>query len=107
MPKTAPAPASFESALAELESIVASMEGGQLPLKEALDAGLPGDLLLDHPEVLAAVERMNAIPETTQAPGYGTPKYQAAATHVVSTDGVSTADVAERVLQLIPREPSH
>ena len=33
-----------------------------------------------------------------------TPKYQAAANHVVSTDGVSTAEVASRILQLIPRE---
>lgn len=33
-----------------------------------------------------------------------TPKYQAAATHVVSTDGVSTAEVAERILRLMPRE---
>ncbi|MFO1282109.1 MAG: exodeoxyribonuclease VII small subunit [Burkholderiales bacterium] len=48
MPKTAPAPASFESALAELESIVASMEGGQLPLKEALDAYRRGAELLKY-----------------------------------------------------------
>ena len=34
-----------------------------------------------------------------------TPKYQAAAAHVVSTDGVSTAEVAERILRLIPQEP--
>ena len=33
-----------------------------------------------------------------------TPKYQAAANHVVSTDGVSTAEVASRILQLIPQE---
>ncbi len=33
-----------------------------------------------------------------------TPKYQAAAAHVVSTDGVSTAEVAERILRLMPRE---
>jgi len=31
-------PQDFESALAELEAIVASMEGGQLPLKESLAA---------------------------------------------------------------------
>ncbi|GAB1722517.1 MAG: AAA family ATPase [Nitrospira sp. CR1.1] len=36
-----------------------------------------------------------------------TPKYQAAATHVVSTDGVSTAAVAERILQLTSRESGH
>ncbi|MEO8753948.1 MAG: exodeoxyribonuclease VII small subunit [Casimicrobiaceae bacterium] len=31
-------PQNFETALAELEAIVASMEGGQLPLQESLDA---------------------------------------------------------------------
>ena len=36
-----------------------------------------------------------------------TPKYQAAAAYVISTDGVSTAEVAERILKLIPREPGH
>jgi exodeoxyribonuclease VII small subunit len=38
MAKTADAPASFEAALAELEQIVATMEGGALPLKESLAA---------------------------------------------------------------------
>ena len=33
---TSEVPASFEAALAELESIVSKMEGGQLPLKESL-----------------------------------------------------------------------
>ncbi len=33
-----------------------------------------------------------------------TPKYQAAAHHVISTDGLSTADVAERILQAAARE---
>ncbi len=33
-----PAAPSFESALAELEGIVAAMESGQLPLQESLDA---------------------------------------------------------------------
>lgn len=32
------APKDFESALAELEGIVAAMEGGQLPLAESLQA---------------------------------------------------------------------
>lgn len=31
-------PQDFESAIAELEAIVASMEGGQMPLKESLAA---------------------------------------------------------------------
>ncbi len=40
MPKPAavPTPENFETALAELEALVASMEGGQLPLKDALAA---------------------------------------------------------------------
>jgi exodeoxyribonuclease VII small subunit len=33
-----PPPQDFESALAELEGIVAAMEGSQMPLKEALAA---------------------------------------------------------------------
>jgi exodeoxyribonuclease VII small subunit len=46
--KTAPAPASFETALAELETIVASMEGGQLPLAESLAAYKRGAELLQY-----------------------------------------------------------
>ena len=41
-------PASFESALAELEAIVAAMEGGQLPLKESLVAYKRGAELLQY-----------------------------------------------------------
>ena len=48
MPKTTPAPASFEAALAELEAIVASMEGGQVPLKESLGAYRRGAELLKY-----------------------------------------------------------
>lgn len=48
MSKTPTAPASFESALAELEAIVESMEGGQVPLKEALDAYKRGAELLTY-----------------------------------------------------------
>ena len=44
--KTAPAPASFETALAELETIVATMESGQLPLAESLAAYKRGAELL-------------------------------------------------------------
>src|SRR5438105_10427725 len=46
--KTAPAPATFETALAELETIVATMEGGQLPLAEALAAYQRGAELLQY-----------------------------------------------------------
>ena len=39
-------PASFEAALTELEAIVATMEGGQLPLSESLAAYKRGAELL-------------------------------------------------------------
>ncbi|GMU73552.1 MAG: exodeoxyribonuclease VII small subunit [Betaproteobacteria bacterium PRO3] len=48
MPKTTNAPASFEAALAELETIVETMEGGQVPLEEALDAYRRGAELLKY-----------------------------------------------------------
>ena len=48
MKETPDAPASFEAALAELEDIVARMEGGQLPLKEALGAYQRGAVLLGY-----------------------------------------------------------
>lgn len=41
-----PPPKDFEAALAELEGLVASMEGGQLPLKESLAAYRRGAELL-------------------------------------------------------------
>jgi len=47
-PKTPDPPASFEAALAELESIVATMEGGQLPLAESLAAYKRGAELLQY-----------------------------------------------------------
>jgi len=43
---TAPLPKTFESALAELERIVDSMEGGQLPLEESIAAYRRGAQLL-------------------------------------------------------------
>ena len=46
MVKHSDVPASFEAALAELEEIVARMEGGQLPLKESLAAYQRGAVLL-------------------------------------------------------------
>jgi exodeoxyribonuclease VII small subunit len=48
MAKTAPPPPSFEAALAELEAIVATMEGGQLPLQESLAAYKRGAALLQY-----------------------------------------------------------
>jgi exodeoxyribonuclease VII small subunit len=46
--KTPGLPASFEAALAELETIVATMEGGQLPLADALAAYKRGAELLQY-----------------------------------------------------------
>ena len=46
MAETSAVPASFEAALAELETIVATMEGGQLPLAESLAAYRRGAELL-------------------------------------------------------------
>lgn len=46
MGKSAPTPKTFESALAELESLVATMEGGQLPLDQSLGAYKRGAELL-------------------------------------------------------------
>ena len=46
MAETSTVPASFEAALAELEKIVATMEGGQLPLAESLAAYKRGAELL-------------------------------------------------------------
>jgi exodeoxyribonuclease VII small subunit len=41
-------PASFEAALTELEALVATMEGGQLPLRDSLAAYKRGALLLAY-----------------------------------------------------------
>ena len=46
-PPNAP-PASFEAALSELETLVADLEGGQLPLAQALDAYRRGAQLLQY-----------------------------------------------------------
>jgi len=48
MAKVSDTPPTFEAALAELEEIVATMEGGQLPLKDALAAYKRGAELLTY-----------------------------------------------------------
>lgn len=48
MAQTPDPPASFESALAELENIVARMEGGQLALKDSLASYQRGAQLLAY-----------------------------------------------------------
>ena len=46
--ETPAAPPSFEAAMAELENIVATMEGGQLPLADSLAAYKRGAELLQY-----------------------------------------------------------
>jgi len=65
MPKN-PAPAgdlSFEKALEELESLVATMEDGKLPLEESLAAYQRGAELLKHCEgkLAAAQARISVL----------------------------------------------
>ena len=48
MSQTAESPPSFETALTELEDLVATMEGGQLPLAESLAAYKRGAVLLAY-----------------------------------------------------------
>lgn len=58
---TAAAP-SFETALGELEGIVAAMEAGQMPLQDALDAYRRGaELLRQCQETLSAAEQQIRI----------------------------------------------
>jgi exodeoxyribonuclease VII small subunit len=57
MAKPAP-PLDFETALGELERIVAAMEAGQMPLEESLNAYQRGVVLLRHcNETLTAAEQ--------------------------------------------------
>ena len=48
MVKPSALPASFEAAIAELEQIIGTMEGGQLPLKESLASYKRGAELLQY-----------------------------------------------------------
>ncbi len=41
-------PSSYEAAVAELEQLVAAMEGGQMPLERLLDNYQRGAVLLDY-----------------------------------------------------------
>jgi exodeoxyribonuclease VII small subunit len=51
MATTDPPPQTFEAALAELEAILATMEGGQLPLADTLAAYKRGAELLQYCQV--------------------------------------------------------
>ena len=60
-------PASYEVALSELESLVASMEGGQLPLEGLLASYRRGSELLQYCRSrLAAVEQQVKVLEDGQ-----------------------------------------
>jgi exodeoxyribonuclease VII small subunit len=56
-------PASFEAALAELETLVADLEGGQLPLADALSAYRRGAGLLQYAQrqLQAAQEQVKIL----------------------------------------------
>jgi exodeoxyribonuclease VII small subunit len=60
-------PPSYEAALAELEQLVASMEGGQMPLDRLLDSYRRGARLLDYCRArLKAVEDQVKVLEDGQ-----------------------------------------
>jgi len=62
--------ASFESAVAELETIVQEMENGQLPLDQALAAYQRGTSLLRHCQTqLTQAEQTIRVLEAEAAPG--------------------------------------
>ncbi len=69
MSKQEKKPENFESALAELESIVAKMEEGQLPLAESLDAYKRGAFLLQYCQAaLKDAEQQIEILEGSRVP---------------------------------------
>ena len=67
-PRRAPAtPASYEDALAELDALVAAMEGGQLPLDRMLESYRRGAELLEFCRArLEAVEQQVRVLEDGQ-----------------------------------------
>lgn len=66
-PQASPAPETYEEALAELEALVAAMEGGQLPLDALLQNYRRGADLLNYcRERLDAVEQQVKVLEEGQ-----------------------------------------
>lgn len=68
VPKNISALPDFENALSEIENIVNSMEGGQLPLSSALDAYQRGVILLRHCQSTldAAGSRLQALDDQSE-----------------------------------------
>jgi exodeoxyribonuclease VII small subunit len=70
-----PAPANYEAALAELESLVASIEGGQLPLEGLLAGYRRGTELLQFCRArLEAVEQQVKVLEDGELKPWPNPK---------------------------------
>jgi len=75
--ETSETPKSFEAALAELEDIVATMEGGALPLSESLAAYKRGATLLAYCQAALKDARMQVevlekgVLKSFEAPGSG------------------------------------
>jgi exodeoxyribonuclease VII small subunit len=68
-------PPSYEAALSELEQLVASMEGGQMPLDQLLDAYRRGAGLLAFCRTrLEAVEQQVQVLEAGQLQPWGEPR---------------------------------
>jgi exodeoxyribonuclease VII small subunit len=68
-------PPSFESALSELEGIVAAMEAGQMPLQDALDAYKRGvELLRQCQDTLTAAEQQIRILDANELRDFDAPK---------------------------------
>ena len=64
---SAPVPANYEAALAELEALVMAMEGGQLPLEGLLEGYRRGTQLLQYCRGrLEAVEQQVKVLENGQ-----------------------------------------
>ena len=69
-PQAIPTDLPFEDAVAELESILQSMENGQLPLEASLNAYRRGALLLRHAQqqLADADERLRVLENDTLKP---------------------------------------
>lgn len=74
VPTESPPAASYEDALAELERLVAAMEGGQMPLDQLLDAYKRGaDLLGQCRSRLDVVEQQVKVLENGQLAPWNPP----------------------------------